>query len=109
MALLTGAGNPILVRRRVGHEVVEVVLSELARDQGKEVHQAEVATAAAGGVLRDGQREHAVDIDVGGTRQVEPEPRASCWGWASLDDAAKGVAQCRGGGVGIGTDDTDVG
>ena len=66
----------MLVRRRVEQEVVEVVLSELSRDRGWDADEAEVSAAAAGGVLRDGQREHAVDIDAGAAGQVEPDQRA---------------------------------
>jgi len=67
------------VRGRVGQEVVEVVLTELARDQGWDIHEVEVSVVAAGGVLCDRQSEHAVNVDVGAAGQLETELSGRDW------------------------------
>ncbi len=52
----------------------------------------EVSAVAAGGVLCDGQGEHAVDVDAVLAGKVEPEPRGRVL--VSVEDAAKVVTQC---------------
>jgi hypothetical protein len=93
-------------RSRVGQEAVEVVLTELTRDQGWNSRQVEISAVGSCEVLRDGEGEHAVDIDVGAAGQLEQETNRR--GLGGVEDATKVVTQYGGGGVCDGPDDADL-